>query len=91
LLTGGDGDPPTPIDVTAINIAVNETRIDLHSLCSSSTLAITNLNTNQSYFIKSSGGSGKTTILKQIQIQLTQQDKIHSTLCPTNLAALLVA
>jgi energy-coupling factor transporter ATP-binding protein EcfA2 len=45
---------------------------------------------NQSYFITGPGGSGKTTLLKQIQSILTKQDKKHITLCPTNLAVLLV-
>jgi ATP-dependent exoDNAse (exonuclease V) alpha subunit len=48
------------------------------------------IQSNQSYFITGPGGSGKTTLLKQIQSRLTQQDKKHITLCPTNLAALLV-
>jgi ABC-type lipoprotein export system ATPase subunit len=48
------------------------------------------IQSNQSYFITGPGGSGKTTLLKQIQSTLTKQDKKHITLCPTNLAALLV-
>ncbi len=48
------------------------------------------IKSNQSYFITGPGGSGKTTLLKQIQSRLTQQDKKHITLCPTNLAALLL-
>jgi ABC-type lipoprotein export system ATPase subunit len=48
------------------------------------------IKSNQSYFITGLGGSGKTTLLKQIQSILTKQDKKHITLCPTNLAALLV-
>ncbi len=43
-----------------------------------------------SYFITGPGGSGKTTLLNQIRSILTKQDKRHITLCPTNLAALLV-
>jgi hypothetical protein len=48
------------------------------------------IKSNQSYFITGPGGSGKRTLLKQIQSILTTQDKKHITLCPTNLAALLV-
>jgi energy-coupling factor transporter ATP-binding protein EcfA2 len=48
------------------------------------------MKSNQSYFITGPGGSGKTTLLKQLQDVLTKQDKKHITLCPTNLAALLV-
>ena len=53
-------------------------------------LSDTIIKSNQSYFITGPGGSGKTTLLKQIQSILTKQDKKHITLCPTNLAALLV-
>jgi predicted AAA+ superfamily ATPase len=48
------------------------------------------MNFNQSYFITGPGGSGKTSLLKQLQAELTKQDKKHICLCPTNLAALLV-
>ena len=48
------------------------------------------MKSNQSYFITGPGGSGKTSLLKQLQEELTKQDKKHITLCPTNLAALLV-
>jgi energy-coupling factor transporter ATP-binding protein EcfA2 len=48
------------------------------------------MKSSQSYFITGPGGSGKTTSLKQLQEVLTKQDKKHTTLCPTNLAALLV-
>jgi len=47
------------------------------------------MNSNQSYFITGPGGSGKTTLLKQLQSELTKQDKKYTTLCPTNLAALI--
>jgi len=43
IITGG-GDPPDPIDVTAINTNLIYVRDDLNSLSTSSTLAITNLN-----------------------------------------------
>jgi ABC-type cobalamin/Fe3+-siderophores transport system ATPase subunit len=45
---------------------------------------------NQSFFITGPGGSGKTTLLKQLQNVITKQNKKYVTLCPTNLAALLV-
>ncbi len=50
------------------------------------------MKSEQSYFITGPGGSGKTTILKQLQdvFRLTKQDKKYITFCPTNLAALLV-
>ena len=48
------------------------------------------MNSNQSYFITSPGGSGKTTLLKQLQAELTNQDKKYISLCPANLATLLV-
>jgi energy-coupling factor transporter ATP-binding protein EcfA2 len=48
------------------------------------------MKSEQSYFITGPGGSGKTTLLKQLQDVLTKQNKIYITLCPTNLAALLV-
>jgi ABC-type lipoprotein export system ATPase subunit len=48
------------------------------------------MKSEQSYFITGPGGSGKTGLLKQIQDVLTKQNKKHVTLCPTNLAALLV-
>jgi predicted AAA+ superfamily ATPase len=48
------------------------------------------IKSNQSYFITGPGGSGKTTLLKQLQDELTKQNKKYITLCPTNLAALLV-
>ena len=48
------------------------------------------MKSSQSYFITGPGGSGKTTLLKQLQEVLTKQEKKHITLCPTNLAALLV-
>ena len=48
------------------------------------------MKSNQSYLITGPGGSGKTSLLKQLQEELTKQDKKHITLCPTNLAALLV-
>jgi len=48
------------------------------------------IKSNQSYFITGPGGSGKTTLLKQLQDVITKQDKKYVTLCPTNLAALLV-
>ncbi len=48
------------------------------------------MSSDQSYFITGPGGSGKTTLLKQLQSELTGKDKKHITLCPTNLAALLV-
>ncbi len=48
------------------------------------------IKSNQSYFITGPGGSGKTTLSKQIQSMLTKPDKKHITVCPTNLAALLV-
>ncbi len=43
IITGG-GDPPDPIDVTAINMNLTYVRNDLNSLSTTSTLAITNLN-----------------------------------------------
>jgi adenylylsulfate kinase-like enzyme len=43
-----------------------------------------------SCFITGPSWSGKTTLLKQMQDVLTKQDKKYITLCPTNLAALLV-
>ena len=48
------------------------------------------IKSNQSYLITDPGGSGKTTLLKQLQDVLSKQDKKYITLCPTNLAALLV-
>ncbi len=33
------------------------------------------MESNQSYFITGPGGSGKTSLLKQIQEELTKQDK----------------
>jgi len=48
------------------------------------------IKSNESYFITGPGGSGKTTLLKLLQTELNKQDKKHTTLCPTNLAALLV-
>jgi nucleoside-triphosphatase THEP1 len=48
------------------------------------------MKSNQSYFITGPWGSGKTSLLKQLQEVLTKQDKRHITLCPTNLSALLV-
>ena len=48
------------------------------------------MKSEQSYFITGPGGSGKTTLLKQLQDELTKQNKKYITLCPTNLAALLV-
>ncbi len=48
------------------------------------------IKSNQSYIITGPEGSGKTTLLKQLQDVLTKQDKTYITLCPTNLAALLV-
>jgi len=47
------------------------------------------MKSNQSYFITGPGGSGKTTLLKLLQEELTKQDKKYTTLCPTNLAALI--
>ena len=47
------------------------------------------INSNQSCFITGPGGSGKTTLLTLLQDELTQQDKKYTTLCPTNLAALI--
>jgi len=48
------------------------------------------MKSEQSYFITGPGGSSKTTLLKQLQGVLTKPDKNYITLCPTNLAALLV-
>ncbi len=44
---------------------------------------------NGSYFITGPGGSGKPSLLKQIQNELTKQNKKYVTLCPTNLFALI--
>ncbi len=48
------------------------------------------MKSEQSYFITGPGSSSKTTLLKQLQGVLTKPDKNSITLCPTNLAALLV-
>ena len=48
------------------------------------------MKSDQSYFITGPGGSGKTSLLKQLQDVLSKQDKKYITLCPINLAALLV-
>jgi ATP-dependent exoDNAse (exonuclease V) alpha subunit len=48
------------------------------------------IKSNQSYFITGPGGSGKTTLLNLLQDKLKGQNKKYVTLCPTNLAALLV-
>jgi ATP-dependent exoDNAse (exonuclease V) alpha subunit len=48
------------------------------------------INSNQSFFTTGPGGSGKSSLLKQLQDVLTKRDKKHITLCPTNLAALLI-
>jgi len=48
------------------------------------------MKSEQLYFITGPGGSSKTTLLKQLQGVLTKPDKNYITLCPTNLAALLV-
>ncbi len=48
------------------------------------------MKSEQSYFITGPGGSGKTTLLKQLQEVMTKQNKKHTTLCPTNISALLV-
>jgi len=48
------------------------------------------IKSNKSYFITGPGGSGKTCLLKQLQRKLTKQDKKYISLCPTNIAALLV-
>ena len=42
------------------------------------------MKSNQSYFITGPGGSGKTTILKLLQEELTSQEKTYIKLCPTN-------
>jgi energy-coupling factor transporter ATP-binding protein EcfA2 len=48
------------------------------------------IHSNQSCFITGPGGSGKTTLLNLLQDKLKGQNKKYVTLCPTNLAALLV-
>jgi predicted AAA+ superfamily ATPase len=48
------------------------------------------MKSEQSYFITGPGSSSKTTLLKQLQGVLTKPDKNYITLCPTDLAALLV-
>ena len=48
------------------------------------------IDSNESWFITGPGGSGKTTLLKMLQERLNEADKKYVTLCPTNLAALLV-
>jgi predicted AAA+ superfamily ATPase len=48
------------------------------------------IKSNESYFVTGPGGSGKTTLLKQLQQELTKQEKQYTSLCPTNIAALLV-
>ena len=47
------------------------------------------MKSNKSYFITGPGGSGKTSLLKMLQDELTDQEKDYITLCPTNLAALV--
>jgi ABC-type lipoprotein export system ATPase subunit len=48
------------------------------------------MNSYKSYIITGSGGSGKALLLKLLQAELRNQDKDSITLCPANLAALLV-
>ena len=48
------------------------------------------MNSNQSYFITGPGGSGKTTLIKDLQRKMNEQELKYMSLCPTNLSALLV-
>jgi ATP-dependent exoDNAse (exonuclease V) alpha subunit len=48
------------------------------------------MDSKQSWFITGPGGSGKTTLIKDLQKKLNEQKLKYMSLCPTNLAALLV-
>ena len=48
------------------------------------------MNSKKSWFITGPGGSGKTTLIKDLQRRMNEQKLKYISLCPTNLAALLV-
>jgi hypothetical protein len=48
------------------------------------------MKSEQSHFITGPGGSGETSLLKQLQDVLSKQDKKYITLCPSNISALMV-
>jgi 5-methylcytosine-specific restriction endonuclease McrA len=48
------------------------------------------MGSKESWFITGPGGSGKTTLIKDLQQKMKEQELKYMSLCPTNLAALLV-
>ena len=48
------------------------------------------MDSKQSWFITGPGGSGKTTLIKDLQKRMDDEGLEYVSLCPTNLAALLV-
>jgi ABC-type lipoprotein export system ATPase subunit len=48
------------------------------------------MESKQSWFITGPGGSGKTTLIKDLQKRMDDEGLEYISLCPTNLAALLV-
>ena len=48
------------------------------------------MESKQSWFITGPGGSGKTTLIKDLQRKMNEEELEYISLCPTNLSALLV-